>query len=103
MEAQRRDATKFGCCKACVLVIGKNGSTRLTQADAAAVIILEGLFPHFCPSGQSDQALDEMMDHLRAVEYFSVPHDPGFTSSLILLNSGLPSRELSTTIESGRE
>ncbi|KAJ3480168.1 hypothetical protein NLI96_g8538 [Meripilus lineatus] len=67
--------------KVLIPALRKDDPTRLTQNDAAATVLL--------PSSVCLNCL-------------SIPHDPRFTSSLILLKAGLPSRKLPKTIDKNR-
>ncbi|KAJ3480172.1 hypothetical protein NLI96_g8535 [Meripilus lineatus] len=89
--------------KTFILALRKTDSTRFTHKEAVAVITLRNLYFIFVRSGDSDWGLFFMLWQLITTGYLSIPHDPGFTSSYILLNSGIPSRELPKTINNNRE
>ncbi|KAJ3480176.1 hypothetical protein NLI96_g8540 [Meripilus lineatus] len=81
-----------------ILALRKTDSTRLTHKEAVAVITLQKLYWYIPLSGDVNWALYHMSRQLKDTDCFSIPHDPGFTSSYILLNSGIPSRELPKAI-----
>ncbi|KAJ3474160.1 hypothetical protein NLI96_g12618 [Meripilus lineatus] len=84
--------------KTFILALRETDSTWLTHKEAVAVITLQNLYLCFPPDGDVDRALHAMSRQLKDTDCFSIPHDPGFTSSYILLNSGIPSRGLPKTI-----